>query len=92
MLRNGCFSSIIARRSKKIEKLFFAPPATAKMGPYPLLCVVRIYINTWKQKKHSKDKNEHFQCSFIYNVKSPASITAIYIFLSLPEFQSMNMG
>lgn len=36
MLRNGCFSSIIARRSKKIELLFFVPHATAKMGPRPL--------------------------------------------------------
>jgi len=37
MLRNGCFSSIIARRSKKIELLFFVPHATAKMGPRPII-------------------------------------------------------
>lgn len=52
MLRNGCFSSIIARRSKKIKLLFFVPHATAKMGPSPC---VRIYINTWR-KSTIKDK------------------------------------
>jgi len=45
MLRNGCLSSIIARRSKKIKWLFFGPPATATMGLCPLF-VVRFYINT----------------------------------------------